>query len=454
MFNCCHNYDTMSLLNECITRHPEIKANTYPISGDSEAIVNSIKRCFFEEGSSYLDHIDTETIRELNKLSHPNILLYNIVRNDYILKRFVTVLRHNFGYNHGENFEDNITRPENIAVLEFVKDIFNVANITFVDESTKQTYLRIKFVKRGLKPQVVDHTTRANFEFDILKRVLLEDKRIDLFSWLSSKTILDIGCGPGHFLGELEHNGISERTHLHGIDVASYIKPKYQDKFNFHTYVDNTRFPRTLPKFDFISFFMSIHHIELYKLHLILLQLYEMLNDDGYIYVKEHLVECQDDVTFFKFMETYFYFVEGYIPNVPVEDNYYTREGMVAVFELYGFQMVTNFEINKNQPFKPFYYLFKKNPRYSKFDVSVETKMSILTTIVATMRASNVFSNGNLFRHAELNDFSPENLFGALLTENMRISCTETIGYQSILDTERERTELQIVRSKSERLNT
>lgn len=411
-----------------------IKANTYPISNDSEAVVNSVKRSFFLQGSSYLDHIDHDTIKELNKLCHPNILLYNIVRNEYILKRFVTVLRYNFGYDHGENFEDNAHRPENISVLEFVKDIFKVANITFVDESTKQTYLRIKFVERQLKPQIVDHTSRANFEFGIMRKVLVENISGNLYNWLRNKTLLDIGCGPGHFLGELAINGISNCTNLHGIDVASYIHARYREKINLHMYEGDVQFPN-LPKFDFISFFMSIHHVELYKLHRILLQLYDMLKDDGYIYVKEHLVECQDDVTFFKFMETYFYFVEGYIPNVPVEDNYYTREGMVSVFELYGFQMVTHFEINKYQPFKPFYYLFKKNPSYKQNKNFPMDKMTMLTTLVANMRALNVFSNGNLFREAELNDFSSGN---------------GLLSYRTILNTELERTELQMVRCKSE----
>lgn len=416
--------------------HPIIKPNTYPFSNDSEAVVSSVKKSFFESGSSYLDIIDQDTIRELNKLSHPNILLYNVVRNEYILKRFVTVLRYNFGYNHGENFDSNMTQPENMSVVEFIKDIFKVANITFADESIKQTFLRIKFIERGLKPQVIDHKSRANFEFDILKRLSIESDNLTLFSWLENKTILDIGCGPGHFLGELQNNGICDVSNLHGIDVASYLKPQYKEKLQFHQYGKNSQFP-ILPIFDFISFFMSIHHIELYKLHLILLQLYNMLNDDGYIYIKEHLVECHDDVTFFKFMETYFYFVEGYIPNVPVEDNYYTREGMINVFELYGFQMVTNFEINKQQPFKPFYYLFKKNKTYSASDISAEIKMSLLTTIVAKMRASNTFSNGNIFRNTELNEFD--------------LPVLNHVSYSSILSLELEKTQLQMIRSKVDR---
>lgn len=415
--------------------NPIIKANTYPISDDSETIVNFVKDRFLLTGSSYLDHIDLTTIKELNKLCHPNILLYNIVRNAYILKRFVTVLRYNFGYNHGENFDENLDKPENISVLEFVTDIFNVANITCVDESTKQTFLRIKFGERGLSPQVVDHATRAKFEFNILKGVAIAGVNDNLYQWLTNKTILDVGCGPGHFLGELSYDGVTECEKLHGIDVASYISPKYKNKLHFHRYEDCVQFPKKIPKIDFISFFMSIHHVELYKLHRILLQLYDMLNDNGYIYVKEHLVECQEDVTFFKFMETYFYFVEKYIPNVPVEDNYYTREGMIAVFELYGFQMVTNFEINKHQPFKPFYYLFKRNPDYISTNICSEDKMTLLTSLVANMRASNVFSNGNLFRKAELNDFS---------------TGTEPISYRTILSTELERTTLQMVRGKTQ----
>lgn len=424
----------------------DIKPNTYPISQDSETIVNFVKKSFILQGSSHLDHIDIDTIKELNKLCHPNILLYNVVRNEYILKRFVTVLTYNFGYNHGTDFENNIGIPENANLLEFVKDIFKVANITFVDESTKQTFLRIKFVERGFKPQIIDHVVRANFEFDVIKTIHIVDDTFahntqingntNLYDWLHGKTLLDIGCGPGHFLGELANNNVSNYLNLNAIDVTMYVKPQYQNKLIFHQYLNSMQFPPSLTHLDFISFFMSIHHIELYKLHLIMLQLYSILNDNGYIFVKEHLVECQEDVTFFKFMETYFYFVEGYIPNVPVEDNYYTRKGMIALFDLYGFKVVTNFKINKYQPFKPFYYLFKKNLSYKPDLISHEIKMSMLTTLVAQMRAENVFSNGNLFEKADLNDFSPRT----------------KITRDTILNTELERTQLQMIRGKDQHL--
>jgi SAM-dependent methyltransferase len=436
-------YDGMASSIPGFQNRPEIKANTYPISPDSKVVLNSVKQSYLSIGSTYFDHIDQDTLKELNKLCHPNILLYNIIRDEYILQRFITVLIYNFGYNHGEKFEENLDKQENIRISEFIKDIFNVANITFVDESTKKIYLRTKFMNRGLK-QIVDHSAKANFEFDILKQLSYVCGRYtyntaqsesNLYEWLRGKIILDIGCGPGHFLGELECNGINYRQNLYGIDVASYVQPKYRDRLILRTYEENVQFPSDLPKFDFISFFMSIHHIELYKLHLILLQLYSMLNDDGFLYVKEHLVECQEDVTFFKFMETYFYFVEEYIPNVPVEDNYYTREGMIAIFKIYGFNIVTNFEINKNQPFKPFYYLFDKDKSYNQTEISSEEKMESLVNVVADMRATNVFSNGNIFKKVGLNDFTSE----------IRI-----VDYNTILRAEYERTEMQLIRGKSE----
>jgi hypothetical protein len=49
-----------------------------------------------------------------------------------------------------------------------------------------------------------------------------------------------------------------------------------------------------------------------------------------------------------------------------------------------------------------------------------------------------VFSNGNIFKEVTLNDFDS--------------SISKTVSYTSILNTELERTELQMVRSKSEHL--
>lgn len=412
--------------------HQIIKANTYPLSKNSEEIVNKVKENFLLNGSSYLDCVDHETIKELNKLSHPDILLFNIVRNEYIFKRFVTVLIYNFGYNHGENLNENLENPENKKVMDFISDIIKVSNISCVPESTKQMYLRTAFVKRNLTKQKINHLLRANFEFDILKTIKLEHGST-MYDWLYKKTIMDVGCGPGHFLGELEINNVTDNTKLHGIDVASYVNEKYVGKFNQHFYFLNSQFP-ALPKLDFISFFMSLHHIELYKMHVILLQLFQMLNNDGYIYVKEHLVECQDDVIFFKFMETYFYFVEDYIPNVPVEDNYYTKDCLIEVFQLYGFEIVTYFEINKNQPFKPFYYLFKKSLTYDNNSMSEDKKMNKLTLLIAKMKTSNMFSNGNLYKKSELRNF----------TFNDQTEDT------FILKTEIEKTELQLERGKFE----
>lgn len=423
-----------------------IKANTYPISNNSENALETVKNIFFKRGVDHLNVLDANTMNELNALCHPNILLYNIVRNEYIFKRFITVLLHNFGHDHGRNFSENLDKVENVKLVEFIEEIYKVANVTFVDESTKKIFLRIKFVGKGFKSQVVDYNIRANFEYDVLKKISVNSTGVqysnekcqsaNMFDWLKGKTLLDVGCGPGHFLGELVLNNHVDRHCAHGIDIASYINVKYKDLFIVHSYDNSMKFPSTLPQIDFISFFMSIHHIQLYKLHLILLQLYSMLSPNGFLYIKDHLVECQDDVTFFKFMETYFYFVEEYIPNVPVEDNYFTRIGMKEVFEIYGFELVDHFEINKNHPFKPFYYIFKKNPSYIETIVTEEEKLTTLRNVVATMRVTNTFTNGNLYVHTELNDFRP---------------ISEETNLWNILHAELEKTESQINKAKFER---
>jgi SAM-dependent methyltransferase len=411
-----------------------IQPNTYPLSNDSDNILKLVKEKLSTKHSDYLNYIDNDTISELNALCHPNILSYNIIRNDYIIKRFLSVLLYNFGYNNGRNFNDNLNHVDNLRLIEFVKDVFKVANITFVDESTKKIYLRTKFISRKFKPQIIDHKVRANFEFDILKKLRISDGDIkymqnetcgdNLYEWLHNKNILDIGCGPGNILGELNINGVSSSEKLNGIDVSSYVHWTYADKLTLNCYEENFKFPFKI-KFNFISFFMVLHHISLYKLHLIMLQLYEMLEDDGYIYVKEHLVECPEDVTFFKFMETYFYFIEEYLPNVPVEDNYYTKETLQKIFELYGFDIVTKFEINKNQPFKPFYYVFQKKSDYVQKNKDTESynylKMIELVNICAQMKIKNSFNNCNIYQERPLNDFSDvtySNLFFGNMIDN------------------------------------
>jgi hypothetical protein len=61
--------------------------------------------------------------------------------------------------------------------------------------------------------------------------------------------------------------------------------------------------------------------------------------------------------------------------------------------------------------------------------------MESLVNVVADMRATNVFSNGNIFKKVGLNDFTSE----------IRI-----VDYNTILRAEYERTEMQLIRGKSE----
>jgi hypothetical protein len=128
---------------------------------------------------------------------------------------------------------------------------------------------------------------------------------------------------------------------------------------------------------------MVLHHISLNNIDKILFQLYDKLNDDGFLFIKDHNVECIDDLSFFKFMEIYFYLIEDYIPSISIQNNYFMKDTIIRIIKMYGFNDIIDFECNKNQPFKPRYFLFNKNPDYVK-NINEKERLIQLHEIINT----------------------------------------------------------------------
>lgn len=336
-----------------------MSCNTVPIDPEftlkhSHFLSSALNISPFNPGLSKMNNI-------INSLIHPNILLYNIVNNSYIMSRIISVL--DFNYKH------------NPDISKFIKEIYIIGLQLSIYEQLKITYLNIMFKKYGLKSQPVNQETRAINEYNILRSINIHDNtykchnvaEFNLFDHFIIKPnikILDIGCGPGNFIGELCHLYDKKKEDLYGLDVVSYVKDSYKECINLLTYQDNFIIPDNHIKYNFISFYMVLHHISIDNIDMILKQLYNKLDNDGYLFIKDHNVECIDDLSFFKFMEIYFYFVEEYIPSIPIQNNYFMIETMIHIFELYGFINVINFKCDKTQPFKPHYFLFKKKKDY------------------------------------------------------------------------------------------
>jgi SAM-dependent methyltransferase len=346
--------------------------NTYPINSKYSLLHKQILN-----ESLQISQNDPDINNILNSLVQLNVLLYNIVNNQYIMSRIMSVLE----YNYKEKS------------IEIIKEIYKIGLQLYINEQLKITYLNIMFKNLGFKPQPVDHHARSQLEYNVLKTIKIPVEPIEytnhscgillndnsLFNFIMSNVkVLDIGCGPGNFLGELE----KRKEDLFGLDVVSYVNSNYINKINVLTYENDLRIPdNNNVKYSFISFFMVLHHISVEKIDKILFQLYDKLNNDGFLFIKDHNVECIDDLSFFKFMEIYFYLVEEYIPSIPIQNNYFMKNTMINIITMYGFNKIVSFECNKNQPFKPCYFLFKKNPDYTK-NSNINERLSQLQEII------------------------------------------------------------------------
>jgi hypothetical protein len=130
------------------------------------------------------------------------------------MSRIISVLKHNYG--------------EESTVL--IKEIYKIGLQLYINEQLKITYLNIMFKKLGFKVHPVENKVRSQVEYDILKsiNICLSKSEIishnceaqehdSLFNFIMGDVkILDIGCGPGNFLGEIG----KRKEDLFGLDVV------------------------------------------------------------------------------------------------------------------------------------------------------------------------------------------------------------------------------------------
>ena len=100
---------------------------------------------------------------------------------------------------------------------------------------------------------------------------------------IAPKKILDFGCGIGLMLGHLKDNFIDSQLYAYDDSLKSldYVKSKYPDINCINNLNHNL-------KFDLIFISNVIHHVKSFEREQLFNKIYNMLNDQGKLFIFEH----------------------------------------------------------------------------------------------------------------------------------------------------------------------
>lgn len=113
----------------------------------------------------------------------------------------------------------------------------------------------------------------------------------------SNPVYVDIGCGNGVLTKSVARNlGIKEEN-IYGIDVS---KPTKATGINIFKY-DGKNIPDGLPHFDIATLFVVLHHLEnKEQARKLLKSIYDNMNQDGYLVIKEHEIKNEQDTAYWR----------------------------------------------------------------------------------------------------------------------------------------------------------
>jgi SAM-dependent methyltransferase len=179
---------------------------------------------------------------------------------------------------------------------------------------------------------------------------------------LANKDILDIGTEDCYYINLLEKN--SNRT-VNAINIKNF--ETYTGDKSCITFYDGVNLPFNANKFDFITIFMTIHHMSNYKETL--KNVYNVLKPNGKLLIYEH--DFADLITneFINFYHFLYELILNKSFNISYYNNYdvhyLTKKSLRDNLEQLGFKYVDNNYLNKfnNKTFNPlkkYYSLFTK----------------------------------------------------------------------------------------------
>lgn len=209
---------------------------------------------------------------------------------------------------------------------------------------------------------------------------------------VSTKNVLDLGCGRGEFLSQLQNN------FLVGIDI---VKNSFLSEYYNFVCGDARSLPFKSKSFKMITCFELIEHLDPIHLKNIFIEAKRVIKDDGILYVStpnkysvfNFLNDSLKDNQFIRKLTGRPLFTKGLKQHIKV----YSFKQLLSLFSKYGFEMSRYCPMNLGFSvlLAPFYYpgrfqLRKLFPVFSKI-IRLDWKMGKLLSKVPNIHFGYMF---------------------------------------------------------------
>jgi len=219
----------------------------------------------------------------------------------------------------------------------------------------------------------MDYRSLGSFEYaysyPIFRNIVREVTRLK-----NAKRILDIGCGKGEFIVEMEKRGWD----VYGIDVSSYVcklaerKLKKKNKI-YNCELSDCDFHNDY--FDVITLWTVLEHV--YDPDTLLGEIYDILKDEGILIIQVPNIEN----LIFKFTKEKY----SALQTVPLHVNFFTPETLEAIITKNGFKVIRRLSTRLIFPsnlFKSFKSSLIEKPSFLKLIVFFNLLLFLLPSTI------------------------------------------------------------------------
>lgn len=243
----------------------------------------------------------------------------------------------------------------NLNTLE-IKDVVS-AGIQKAKTSDKGTFYSYysKILKDIIKQRgLTKSNNRENWYAEITKKLLRDNNCV----FHSESTYLDVGCGDCNITKSIAQFVNFKPRNTYGIDL---LEPKDFGEITRQQF-DGGKIPSEIPSPDFVTLFQVLHHTKSQKEAVTLLKsIYDKMNKEGYLLVREHEVRSVQDKKFWKFIHD----LQCRIMGTASEDldngtNYIPSTKWEKIFSRIGFKQICRYEDISYNDKSSYFMLLKK----------------------------------------------------------------------------------------------
>lgn len=223
-------------------------------------------------------------------------------------------------YNNFLVVKDHTVTQESFVIVECVECNFKFTNPRPTKEEIGKYYQSEEYISHSNKSKGL-----INKAYQIVRYITLQDK-LSMVNKLHAKgTLLDIGCGTGHFIAVCQKDGWK----VYGVEPDPGARKIAESKTHLQIAEDFLK-ENYIQQFDIISMWHVLEHV--HELEAYLIKLKKVLKDDGKLIIAVPNADSYDATHYKENWAAY---------DVPRHLYHFTSQTISTLFANHGFKLVT-----------------------------------------------------------------------------------------------------------------